>query len=112
MKFSIPPVMLVLAIAAPSALAADDTYRSTMPNGQVIYSDSPQPGAREVRKIPPPPAATGTIVATPEEKARSPAIDPPPGSGAVVVVPQSPRPPTRELEQGRTTPRGTMPQRY
>ena len=59
-------VMMMGALAASTALA-QAPYKSTMPDGQVIYSDKPVPGAAKVEqtKIPPskgitPPSAKET----------------------------------------------------
>ena len=42
--------LLVLALAAPAAYAADEVYRSVMPDGRTLYGESPAPGAQSVRK--------------------------------------------------------------
>jgi hypothetical protein len=53
------------------ALAAQTLYKSTMPDGKVIYSESPAPGAKRVDTVEPPPAKTGVTAATPQEKQRA-----------------------------------------
>lgn len=70
--------LLVLALAAQAAGA--QIYRSVLPDGSIVYSDKPTPGARDARELelPPPsvalpepvappakPAALGTTGATP-----------------------------------------------
>jgi hypothetical protein len=92
---------LPLAIVGAFAIA-DDVYRSVMPDGQVIYGDTPQPEAREVRKVPPP-QASGVSVTTERERAKfspRPLIDLPPGG--VVVIPQQPRPSPEPAQTGKT----------
>ena len=101
--------LLVLALAAPAVFAAEDLYRSVMPDGRTLYGESPAPGAKSVRKIPAPPASTGVIVVTPEEKGRNLA----PASGGVAVLPQPPRAATPSAEQGlRQSPAGLPKRAY
>jgi Domain of unknown function (DUF4124) len=102
MNLPASPLMLLLVLAVPAAFAAEDVYRSTMPDGTVFYGETPRPGAKQVRKVPPPPVSTGTIVVTPEEKARygPKAIEEPTSGVAVIPVPA--REPAPALEQGRS----------
>ena len=88
MKAVVSPLFLTLALAASGALAAEDMYRSTMPDGSVRYGESPDPGAKSVRKVPGPPPATGVTVVTPEEKSRN--VQLPQGSTAVIPVEKRP----------------------
>jgi hypothetical protein len=44
------PSIALLALAAVPA-AAQTAYKSTMPDGRVIYGDAPMPGARKVEQI-------------------------------------------------------------
>jgi hypothetical protein len=60
-----------LLLAPCCGLAAQSVYKSTMPDGKVVYAEKPAPGAKHVEKIEPPPAQTGTSVITPKEKARA-----------------------------------------
>ena len=60
---------VMLAIA--SGAFAQTVYKSTMPDGKVMYSEKPAPGATRVDTIAPPPAKTGVTGLTPEEKARA-----------------------------------------
>ena len=46
-------------------------YKSTMPDGKVVYSEKPVPGARRVDTVEPPPAKAGITAATDAEKARA-----------------------------------------
>jgi hypothetical protein len=96
--------LLVLALAAPAVFAAEDMYRSVMPDGRTLYGEAPAPGAKSVRKIPAPPASTGVTVVTPEEKGRNVVPAAPAG---VAVIPQPKRKPTLPAEQGlRQSPAG------
>ncbi len=65
------PLVAVVAVVALMALparegAAQPIYRSVMPDGSIVYSDKPTPGARDARELelPPPnialPEPTGT----------------------------------------------------
>ena len=99
MKSMISPLTLLLVFAAPAALAAEDVYRSTMPDGRVMYGESPYPGAKSVRKLPPSPASTGMTYATPEEKMRAPLQPVYEPKGGVGIL----RPPVQEqtrVDQG------------
>jgi hypothetical protein len=58
---------LVLLLAA-SGAAAQTMYKSTMPDGKVVYGEKPEPGAKHVEKMAPPPPKTGTTIVTPAEK--------------------------------------------
>ena len=62
-----PSLALALLFAA-SGSAAQTTYKSTMPDGKVIYGEKPEAGAKRVETIAPPPAKTGTTLLTPAEK--------------------------------------------
>ena len=66
--------MRSLALAALFAFAAtaaaQTLYKSTMPDGKIVYSEKPVPGAKRVDTMEPPPARTGTTTVTPQEKAR------------------------------------------
>ena len=62
-----PPLILVLLFAAAGA-AAQSMYKSTMPDGRVIYGEKPEPGAKHVDTMAAPPAKTGTTILTPTEK--------------------------------------------
>ena len=50
---------------------AQPVYKSTMPDGKVVYGEKPVAGAKRVDTIEPPPAKTGVTGLTPEEKARA-----------------------------------------
>jgi hypothetical protein len=91
---------LVLGLSAFAAHAADPTFKSTMPDGRVIYGESPQPGAKRVDKLPAPPESAGVVVATPADKDRANSI-PVPSRAGVAVIPQPVRPPTRTDSQGQ-----------
>jgi hypothetical protein len=54
-----------------SGALAQAVFKSTMPDGKIIYGEKPEPGATRVDKMEPPPAKTGVTGLTPEEKARA-----------------------------------------
>ena len=70
MKLSVYTGMLACALCASSA-GAQPVYKSTMPDGKVVYGEKPAPGATRVDTIEAPPAKTGVSGLTPEEKARA-----------------------------------------
>ena len=96
MKSLVSPLFLTLALAASGALAADDMYRSTMPDGSVRYGEKPEPGAKSVRRVPPPPPATGVTVVTPDEKNRQFTGQ----EGSTVIMPTPERQPPGAAESG------------
>lgn len=109
MKKTISPLVLAFALAASGAIAAEDIYRSTMPDGSIRYGESPAPGAKQVKKVPSPPQSTGVTVVTPEEKSRTYATP----QGGTAVLPQQPRKATESAEQGRLQgPPGLPPRAY
>ena len=61
--------LALLAFAA--GAGAQPVYKSTMPDGKIIYGEKPVAGAARVETIEPPPAKTGVRGLTPEEKARA-----------------------------------------
>ena len=63
-------VALGLAVAA-SNVAAQKMYKSVMPDGRVVYSEKPTPGAKSVDTIEAPPPQSGVSVVTPQEKQRA-----------------------------------------
>jgi hypothetical protein len=74
---------LALLLVGFDAAAATPLYKSTMPDGKVVYSEKPVPGAKRVDTVEPPPPKTGTTTVTPAEKARAAQ----PVSGAAVQQP-------------------------
>ena len=55
-----------------SAALAQPVFKSTMPDGKIVYGEKPVPGAAKVETMEPPPAKTGISTAiSPEEKARA-----------------------------------------
>ena len=103
MKPAVSPLFLALALTASGALAAEDMYRSTMPDGSVRYGEAPDPGAKSVKKVQPPPPATGVTVVTPAEQTRGVPVR----EGSVVVMPVEKRPPTSPASQGELHGPGT-----
>src|SRR5688572_26684992 len=61
---------LALLLGMPALCSADPIYKSTMPDGRVIYGEEAFPGAQRVEKLAAPPANTGVVFATQEDKAR------------------------------------------
>jgi len=59
--------LLVLLLAASGAFA-QAMYKSTMPDGKVIYGEKPAPGAQRVETVTVPPPKSGITVVTPAEK--------------------------------------------
>ena len=58
-----------------SGAAAQQVFKSTMPDGKIVYGEKPAPGAAKVETIETPPAKAGIGSAlTPEEKARAEAL--------------------------------------
>ena len=70
MKPAILSVVLAALFAAGGA-AAQTVYKSTMPDGKVVYGEKPAAGATKVDKMGPPPAKSGVTAITPEERARA-----------------------------------------
>jgi hypothetical protein len=89
---------LVMGLAIPAAYAGDPMYKSTMPDGRIVYGESPQPGAKRIDKVAAPPEVTGVVVADDAAKAAASRIVPPPGPG-VAVIPDKVRPPTKAAVQ-------------
>jgi hypothetical protein len=58
--------MLVAAVLAQPALA-QMLYKSIMPDGRVIYSDKPAPGAVKVETTKPDTSSKGIVTSTPKE---------------------------------------------
>ena len=46
-------------------------YKSTMPDGKIVYSEKPVPGAKRIDTVEPPPTKAGITTATEGEKARA-----------------------------------------
>lgn len=73
-------LLATLAFALAAQVASAQIYRSVLPDGSIVYSDKPTPGARDARELelpppnvalpgpvspPAPPAAVGATGATP-----------------------------------------------
>ncbi len=67
MAWRISTLVLALTLGAPGAFA-QTMYKSTMPDGKVIYGEKPAPGAKQVETVTPPPPKPGITIVTPEEK--------------------------------------------
>ena len=61
--------VLLIAFAASGAFA-QTMYKSTMPDGRVIYGEKPVPDAKRVDTVTPPPPKSGISTVTTQEKAR------------------------------------------
>jgi hypothetical protein len=66
---------LLIVLLGASGASAQTVYKSTMPDGKVVYGENPAPGASRVDKMEPPPAKTGVTGLTPEEKTRAQQLD-------------------------------------
>jgi hypothetical protein len=62
---------LAFALGASAAVAQQPVFKSTMPDGKVVYGEKPVTGAAKVEKMELPPQKTGVTGVTPEEKARA-----------------------------------------
>lgn len=62
---------LMGALCASADAAAQTVYKSTMPDGSVLYAEKPARGAAKVETIEPPPPKSGIGGLTPEEKSRA-----------------------------------------
>ncbi len=67
---------LIVVLAALAGVAVAQTYRYVYPDGRVIYSDKPVPGARLEGEVAPPPPS-GAAPAAPREGAPKPPGDDP-----------------------------------
>ena len=70
-KSAIYRLLLALALVASGAAAQQPVFKSVMPDGKVIYSEKPTPGAAKVETIEAPTAKTGVTGLTPEERSRA-----------------------------------------
>jgi len=111
MKLRSGLLVLALGLTAWNHALAEDVYKSSMPDGSVVYGESPQPGAKRVEKIDARAAISGAIVATPADKQRANELDARATSPSVAVIPQAPRDPAPPLQQGTINPPGVMPRR-
>jgi hypothetical protein len=57
----------LVALLALAPAAAQTLYKSTMPDGRVIYGDQPAPGAAKVEPVKPDTAPTGVQISPPRE---------------------------------------------
>jgi hypothetical protein len=94
----ISAVAVVLALSASAVVLADPVYKSTMPDGRVVYGESPMQGAKRIDKVAPPPEHAGVLVASQEDKAKAASIAQP--STGVAIIPAPPHAPVRPAQQG------------
>ena len=97
MKPILSPLALALVLTVPCAYAAEEIYRSTMPDGSIRYGEAPDPNAKTVKKVPAGPSQTGVIVVRPGEKA---AQEP---AGGVVTLPSPPHQSPDMIDRGTLT---------
>src|SRR5437588_556581 len=62
--------VLMFALGA-SSVFAQTLFKSTMPDGRVIYGEKPEPNAKKVNTLTVPAGKSGVTLVTPEEKARA-----------------------------------------
>jgi hypothetical protein len=67
---------VVLALAAANAADAQKIGRYVFPDGRVVYSDQPVPGAKLVNELAPPPPPSTSSPPPRESKAAAPGADP------------------------------------
>jgi hypothetical protein len=102
---------VVLALAATGVIAGEPVYKSTMPDGRIVYGESPMQGAKRVDKVAAPPENAGVVVATPADIDKARGIPSP--TAGVAVIPQPVRPPVQPAQQGYSAnPNGGLPRRY
>ena len=106
----IPTAALAIALGASAAFATEPILKSTMPDGRIIYGESPMPGAKRVDKVATPPEHAGIATVTAGERKRADAIVP--ERGGVAVIPQPYRPPVQPATQGYSAnPNGALTNR-
>jgi len=69
LKVLLPLSFLLAAALCPQLAAAQVNYKSTMPDGKVIYGDKPVPGADKVEQLKPPAATKGITGPSAQEAA-------------------------------------------
>jgi hypothetical protein len=95
--------LVLLALAAANAVDAQKIGRYVFPDGRVVYSDLPVPGAKLVNEVAPPPPASVSPPPSREGKAAAPGVDP--GAARVQRLDQADaevRAATEALERART----------
>jgi len=60
--------LVVALLFVATGAGAQTLYKSTMPDGKVVYGEKPEPGAKHVDTVTAPPPKTGTTILTPAEK--------------------------------------------
>jgi len=90
------PLVTLVALALATPAAAQMAYRYVFPDGRVVYSDQPVPGAQAQSAIAPPPPSADPAPAA----AAPPAADPAPASAAApAAVPGARWPPPPDAAQ-------------
>jgi len=91
------PLVTLVALALATPAAAQMAYRYVFPDGRVVYSDQPVPGAQLQSAIAPPPPSADPA---PSPPAAAPAADPAPASAAApAAVPGARWPPPPDATQ-------------
>jgi len=70
-------LVIMIALAAETALAQQPIFRSVMPDGRIIYGDKPAPGAKEAEQVRLPPSN----IASPTQRSEA-GVSPTQPSGA------------------------------
>ncbi len=87
------PVATLIALALATPAAAQTAYRYAFPDGRVVYSDRPVPGARVQSAIAPPPPSADPAPAPAPAPAVAPAANPPAAPAPAVPGARWPPPP-------------------
>lgn len=64
-------IAVLVAFAASGAIAQQKMFKSTMPDGKIIYGEKPEPGAKRVDPVDGPPKKSGVETLTQDEKDRA-----------------------------------------
>ncbi len=68
MKVSIPRAALILTLVWAGSSWAQTIFKSTMPDGRVVYGAKPAPGAKKVEEIKPKTTDTGVTTVKPGDR--------------------------------------------
>lgn len=103
-------IAFTLGLAVPALSLAEEIYKSTMPDGRIVYGETVAAGAQKFEKVEVRSTATGTVVATPQDKERAERIGDR-SKPTVGVMPAQKRSAAPPLESGTINPPGMMPQK-
>ena len=115
MKRILSPLALALTLCTQVAFAAEEPtreiYLSIMPDGTRRYGESPDPGAKQVKKLLAGPAQTGSGIITVNPSERT-FVPPNRGGGGVATLPSPPHPIPEPAQTGALQRNATdMPKR-